>query len=233
MEWKSGDVLPCGHVVETWMFEDGPQAHQGPPAINWLYRHLHDRSRSHSRSRSRSRESDEGFRFVTDSSGNQSKVAVWKEPRINDPVLCFHRKWAEKIVLGEKILEIRSYKMRKYKPGTRIFIAANADKHQGRRAHPSPIAEQNPRKGEILGSVCFSSQITIYPDEFASLFEYHRIEDPADAPAWRFSEVEGKDVLRGWYFDHAVKAPQPREYRWWTGTNKKGPMSWKKFQGWL
>ncbi len=224
--WKAGDVLPSGHVVEPWMIEDGPFAHQGPPGqVNQLYRHQHG-----SRSRSRSRDSDEGFRFITDSNGNQVKLPVWREPRINDPVLCVNRKWAEKIVRGEKILELRPYKMRKYQPGDRIFIAANADKHQGRRAHSSPIAEQNPRKSEILGSVCYSSQITIYRDEFDSLFEHHRV-DSADAPAFR--RVEGEDVLQGWYFDNAVQAPYPREYRWWTGTNKKGPQSWKKFQGWL
>ena len=38
-EWKAGDILPCGHVVESWMLEDGPVSHQGDNAINWLYKH--------------------------------------------------------------------------------------------------------------------------------------------------------------------------------------------------
>lgn len=42
--WKPGDVLPDGHVVQAWMLEDGPVAHQGRPDINWLYINLHVRT---------------------------------------------------------------------------------------------------------------------------------------------------------------------------------------------
>ena len=194
------------------------RSHQGSGEINWLYEFLMSRKRS--RSRSRDRDSEEGL------------STSWIEPQIGDPVLCFERKWAEMIVDGVKSLELRNYCLRKYKSGTRILIAANADKHQGRRAYPSPLGpEHNPRKGEILGSVCLSHQVNIYPAEFNTLFEFHRVEDREDAPAGRL--IGDERVLRGWYFENAVKAPQTREYRWWTGDNKKGPQSWRKFHGWL
>lgn len=225
---QPGDVLPCGHVVEAWMLEDGPVAHQGPSAINWLYRDTHDNMCSRSRSRSRGRENDceEGFELTTDADGNEKKNAVWMEPQFGDPILCFDRKWAELIVDGVKTLELRTYFLRKFKSGTRIWIAAKQDPHQGRRAYPSPLGpEFNPRKSEILGSVCFSSQSSIHPEEFSDLFSFHRVEYREDVPVGKSCDGQ---VLRGWYFEHAVKAPEPREYVF-----KKGSQCWRKFQGWL
>ena len=167
-----------------------------------------------------------GFVFYSDPNGNRRMRAVWIEPEIDDPILVLERKWAELLVSGIKTLELRNYFLRKFKSNDRIWIAAKAGK-AGRRAYPSPLGpDHDPQKSEILGSVCFSYQNNIYPDEFDVLYEQHRVEDRDMAPQGKL--VDGERVLRGWYFGHAVKAPYPRQYR-----IERGSQSWRKFKGWM
>ena len=169
---------------------------------------------------------EKGFVFYTDSNGNPRKRAVWIDPLIDDPILVLERKYAELVVSGIKTLELRRYCLRK-KIGERIWIAAKADNHQGRRAYPSPLGpDHDPKKSEILGSVCFSHQGNIYPEMFDAMYDQHRVGDMDMAPEG--IRVDGETLLRGWYFDHAVKAPYPRQYR-----IEKGSQSWRKFKGWI
>lgn len=166
------------------------------------------------RSRSRSREKGDPSSGLTEDSCVKIATANWTEPQIGDPVLVLERRWAELIVSGIKVLELRNFQNNKHK--SRIWIAAKAGKEG---------------KSEILGSVCFSHQEDICWDELFSLHPFHCVENAHDFPKGRL--VNGQTIIRGWYFKNHEKAPHPLQYRWWTGDNKKGPQTWRKFQGWI
>lgn len=178
------------------------------------------------RRRSRSPRIDDAVAARTSEDENlECHVAeeAWEEPQIDDPILVLDQKYAKMVVEGVKTLELRNYFLHKIKENDKIYIAAKADVHQGRRAWPTIIGP-GPKKGEILGSVRFSHQERIIDDEFYHLQHKHRVAYREDAPDG--AKNDGRS-LRGWYFHSAVMSPFPREYK-----IKKGSQSWRKFIGW-
>jgi hypothetical protein len=127
------------------------------------------------------------------------------------------------IVEGKKTCEIRGRGVHCVKPGERFYISTTQDKHQGRKIRPSLIGH-DPRKGEIIGSVVFSHWEVLEWSDFEQLEDRHQVTDRELAMTFA-NKRDGK--VRGWFFDDAVMAPSPREYK-----IRKGSIIWREFHGW-
>lgn len=137
---------------------------------------------------------------------NSVFTKTWKHPHLNAPILLCTRKWADLLIKGIKIAELRNYFQRQFSKGDTVYIACTKN-------GKSP--------SQILGSVDFSSQRFLDDSEFESLRHLHRVENRMDAP--KGSKKNGQLVC--WFFENAQQAPSPIAYSF-----PKGAMSRRKYQ---
>ena len=137
---------------------------------------------------------------------NDIFTKTWKHPHLNAPILVCRRKWADLLVKGIKVGELRNYFQRQFQKGDTIYIAC---------------AKEGKNPSQILGSVDFSSQRILGDSEFESLKHLHCVENRTDAP--KGNKKTGKLIC--WFFENAHQAPSPIEYSF-----PRGAQSRRKYQ---